>query len=594
MKKILLNLIMLFLIFNASVFVNLSAQIPYVDSIENSGAGYAAPPFPIMDSLPGIGLFPDPFAWADKPLGSTRSTAFSDWKHHRAEIKAQIEHYEIGTKPAVDTSQIKASFANDTLTVVVTVGAKSLTLRCPVVLPAGTGPFPAVIGMNSPTGSLPVSAFTSRNIAQITYVINQVTVYSAAQNSDPFFQLYPDHNVSNTGQYCAWAWGVSRIIDGLYKLRDSLKIDLKHIAVTGCSYAGKMALFAGAFDERIALTVAQESGGGGATSWRASLIDPSGVEGLAQTNSMWFKDSMFLFGSNNVFKLPEDHHMLCAMVAPRALYFTGNKDYIWLSNPSCYYVGRAVQNIYDTLGIPDRFGFCVNGGHGHCAFPASQDPELAYFLDKFMLGDTAQHQIIETHPTEYDTLNYVKWYDWWGTGKKPALPVAFAGRSRYVTDTFNTGVPFVLDGSGCVDAGGTITSYVWTENNVQIATGKTQTVNLAVGVHNITLTITDEGGLTSSSVEKITVKAYVPKTGIAGKNNKDVYIYPNPVSKLLNLALDGSPSVLALYNSGGQQLLKLNTKDTKATIDMSKYLTGIYILKITTSDKSIIKKVMKQ
>jgi hypothetical protein len=32
----------------------------------------------------------------------------------------------------------------------------------------------------------------------------------------------------------------------------------------GCSYADKMALFAGAFDERIALTIAQESGGGGA------------------------------------------------------------------------------------------------------------------------------------------------------------------------------------------------------------------------------------------------------------------------------------------------------------------------------------------
>src|SRR5215218_10310315 len=82
-------------------------------------------------------------------------------------------------------------------------------------------------------------------------------------------KLYPQlWGVS--GQYSAWAWGVSRIIDGLELIKESLPIDLKHLAVTGCSYAGKMALFSGAFDERIALPIAQESGGGGAPAWRVS------------------------------------------------------------------------------------------------------------------------------------------------------------------------------------------------------------------------------------------------------------------------------------------------------------------------------------
>jgi cephalosporin-C deacetylase-like acetyl esterase len=51
----------------------------------------------------------------------------------------------------------------------------------------------------------------------------------------------------------------------LESVQDVLPIDLKHLAVTGCSYTGKLALIAGAFDERIALTIAQESGGGGYT-----------------------------------------------------------------------------------------------------------------------------------------------------------------------------------------------------------------------------------------------------------------------------------------------------------------------------------------
>ena len=62
------------------------------------------------------------------------------------------------------------------------------------------------------------------------------------------------------------------LLDGLQQLGPEVtKIDTKHIGVTGCSYAGKMALFCGAFDERVALTIAQEPGGGGAAAWPSML-----------------------------------------------------------------------------------------------------------------------------------------------------------------------------------------------------------------------------------------------------------------------------------------------------------------------------------
>lgn len=265
--------------------------------------------------------------------------------------------------------------------------------------------------MNSPSGSVPSSIFTSRNIARIPYYHDQVTTYNNPQNTDPYYRLYPNLNIDNTGQYSAWAWGVSRIIDGLELVQDSLPIDLKHIAVTGCSYAGKMALFAGAFDERIALTIAQESGGGGATTWRYSGTEQNGtVEGLAQTSHQWFMEDMFQFGGTNVSKLPVDHHELMAMCAPRALYVTANPDYIWLSNPSSYVASKSCQQVYNTLGIADRFGFSIVGGHMHCQVPSNQIPEIEAFVDKFLLGkDTTNTNNISDSPYSIDLSPWITW-----------------------------------------------------------------------------------------------------------------------------------------------------------------------------------------
>ena len=390
--------------------LNLFAQtLPLVYDVENTGADCPIPYLPSFSELPSIKPLPDPFAWAD---GRGRIKNFSDWRIRRAEIGAQIQNYEIGTKPARPDS-ISASFSTDNvLTVNVMVNGKTLTLTSKVILPSGTGPFPAVIGMNSPSGSIPSSIFSSRNIAQITFSHNQVTTYGSPKNTDAYYRLYgPSLNIDNTGQYSAWAWGVSRIIDGLELVQNVLPIDLKHIAVTGCSYAGKMALFSGAFDERIALTIAQESGGGGATSWRYSQSEPNGtVEKIDNTDYKWFRDSMHDFAGNNVSKMPEDHHELMAMVAPRALYATANPDYTWLSNPSCDVCSRACKEVYNALGIGDRFGFSVVGGHGHCAVPNSQIPEIEAFVDKFLLGkDTVNTNNISDSPYNINLSPWITW-----------------------------------------------------------------------------------------------------------------------------------------------------------------------------------------
>jgi hypothetical protein len=373
-------------------------------------------------------------------MNGTRSTDFNDWKCRRAEIFAQIQQYEIGPKP--EDVSVAAAYANGVLNVVVTrTNGRALTLNCQVAVPSGPSPlpnglYPAIIGMalapGGGTGSLPSDIFS--NCLQITYLHNQVTVYAAGQQiahtNDPFYLMYPELNDSNSGQYAAWAWGVSRVIDGLFQvstqLANSLPIDLQHIAVTGCSYAGKMALFSGAMDERVALTIPQESGGGGCNSWRYNYaVEPGGsVEDIDDTDYSWFADQLRnVFGGANVFRLPEDHHELMAMCLPRALYCTANPDYTWLGNPSHYVCGMACKRIYDTFGIGDRFGFSVLGGHSHCTFPDGQRSELLYFVNKFLYGQTNLSQVITTHPADYDsTIDYEAWSHWWGT-TNPVFPV---------------------------------------------------------------------------------------------------------------------------------------------------------------------------
>ena len=359
--------ILLILLLTTYFFIDSSAQeMPLVYDVENTGADCPIPYLPSFSELPNIHSLPDPFAWTD---GRGRISNFSDWRYRRAEIGAQIHNYEIGEKP-VRPDTIEASYSGGVLTVNITENGKTLTLTSQVILPAGTGPFPAVIGLGgfSGSGSIPSTIFSSRNIAQITFNHNQVTTYGSPQNTNPYYLLYPNLNITNTGQYSAWAWGVSRIIDGLEMVQGVLPIDLKHLAVTGCSYAGKMAIFAGAFDERIALTIGQESGGGGYTTWRYSeeINKIESVETLGKTDYNWFKDGMREF-SSAVSKLPEDHHELMAMVAPRALLVTGNPDYVWLADESGHVGSKAAKEVWNTLGVPDRFGYSIVSGHQHCA-----------------------------------------------------------------------------------------------------------------------------------------------------------------------------------------------------------------------------------
>lgn len=392
-----------------SLFITLTAcnnqPIPLVYNVENTTVGFPAIELPTLEQAVEIQTLPDPFAWAD---GSGRSTKFKDWKRRRSEIIQQMQHYELGPKPMVSKDSLEAWMDSDTLVVIVHEKGQTLTLRASIKYPEGEGPFPAIIGVGFPTGSLPREIFEERNIAGIAFNFTQVMSHTQKRGEEPINKLYPEHVAM--GAYSAWPWGVSRLIDGLEIVGEASRIDLSHIGITGCSFAGKMALYAGAFDERIALTIAQEPGGGGMNSWRVSET-LGNVETLGRTNRSWFLESMFQYAEKNVSRLPMDHHELAALIAPRALLVLGNPDYEWLAEESNYVSCQAARKVWEAFGIEDRMGFSIVADHMHCMLPESQYPEVEAFVDKFLLGK----QEIDTHVTKaemFKDVDYQKWMPW--------------------------------------------------------------------------------------------------------------------------------------------------------------------------------------
>ncbi len=446
-------LLMLLLFVSASAVAFAQGVPPLVYDVENTGASFAAPVFPDFAHAPINRALPDPFVFFSD---GRRDTSFGSWEERRNEIKAAIEAYELGPKPDCSDCTITATYTpataptRGTLSIQVTRTVNgspvTITMNTRCFVPAGTPPaggYPVNVPMagsagasNLGTGSLGAGAFSGVAMASCDFPHNTATTYGGPRRTDNFYRLYPQYcagaaaasgctaangfpDGTNHGQYAAWSWGVSRIIDGMkiasQQATNPLPVNLSRIMVTGCSYAGKMAMFAGAFDERIALTIAQENGGGGAPSWRANRqIEPDDkVENLDHTDTNWFASKMWKYQGDNVYKLPHDHHELQAMVAPRAMLETGNTDFLWLSDRANTVSSRATAKVYEAFGISDRYGFYLDGGHGHCSVPAAQTPVLNRWIKKYMAGDTTQDT--NTRVTPYPSMDTARWTDSWGT-----------------------------------------------------------------------------------------------------------------------------------------------------------------------------------
>ncbi|KAL2076262.1 hypothetical protein VTL71DRAFT_1205 [Oculimacula yallundae] len=344
---------------------------------------------------------PDPFTF----LNGTKITSRSQWPCRQQEISTLMQKYELGDLPPKPQS-VTASFSGGALKVTITDGGKSITMNAKITIPSsGKAPYPAIIAIGG--SSLPIPA----GVATISFENDKMAAQSssASHGTGLFFDLYGKSH--SAGALIAWAWGVGRLIDGL-ELTPSANIDTTRLGVTGCSRNGKGAFIVGAFEPRIALTLPQESGSGGAACWRISDSEKKAGKNIQTasqiiTENAWFSPN-FNSWTSKITQLPFDHHMLAALVVPRGLLAIEN-DVDWLgpvSTTGCQEVG---QTIYKAWGVPESFGFSLVGGHAHCQFPSSQQSDLTAFTQRFLLGSTTNPPLIAKSSSNVKLTDYYSW-----------------------------------------------------------------------------------------------------------------------------------------------------------------------------------------
>jgi len=85
-------------------------------------------------------------------------------------------------------------------------------------------------------------------------------------------------------------------------------------------------------------------------------------------------------------------------------------------------------------------------------------------------------------------------------------------------------------------------------------------------------------------------------TGISETNQgTDIDIYPNPTTDQLTITINDLSKIfdIRLFDLNGRLLYKTTSKNSEAKLSLGKYPNGTYIIKMTTADKMVTRKVVK-
>jgi hypothetical protein len=370
--------------------------LPPEEFIEDNGVPCEIAALPAFAALQPETTLPDPFLG----LSGQRLTSRAEWRCRRQEIRKLAERFIYGEKPPRPES-VSGTVTSTSITVNVQNQGQSVSFSATLTLPPGAaGPVPAIIGYG---GSSFQDAIVAEGVAFINYDIGAVGDETTNNPKQGAFYA-ANAALQSSGMLVAWAWGASRLID-VIEASGSTIIDPTGIGVTGCSRSGKGAFIAGAFDERVALTIPFESGMAGVPAFR--MIVPEGGEVLrnAIEYRRWAGDAyrqflqLTVFDQNDTagrqrdneaagelqFRLPVDTHEVIGMIAPRGLFVMGNPGIANLAPRSENITVLAGAEIYAALGVRENISYTSNTPNGnHCSFRQEFVPLLQQNMRKFL------------------------------------------------------------------------------------------------------------------------------------------------------------------------------------------------------------------
>jgi hypothetical protein len=367
----------------------------------------AAQPFPGPQHLVEQKSFPDVLTmWSGEKV-----TTAKQWnEERRPELKALFQHYmygEIPPKPAklnFKTKVADKNFLGGKATLkLITIsipGSEVPKIDLLVVTPNTGKPAPAFLAMNfcgnhavhsdpriplahsflgnsckgctnnhatdaargAQAADWPLEQIIDRGYAFATFANADVDSDRGDVSDGVYRWLAKEHTGSATnaptrdrGCIAGWAWGFQRCVDYLLTDRD---IDKTHIAAVGHSRNGKTALLAGAFDERIALSIPHQAGCGGTGPSRVSekmAAPQAGGRPTAETIAVinksfphWFNAEFKKFNQTPE-RLPFDQHCLVALMAPRPVLLSNAEEDQWANPSGQFDVLKAAEPVYQLL-----------------------------------------------------------------------------------------------------------------------------------------------------------------------------------------------------------------------------------------------------
>jgi endo-1,4-beta-xylanase len=407
-------------------------------------------PYPDPLDLPEVRHLHDPFEFRDGQRVRTRA----DWNRRREEIKSLMQYYEFGVMPAKPQTLTATSITNGearNITIRMSDKGRNASFAARLSLPTAeqaaaagkSAPFPVIVSLDF-TLSDGDPNYLAAGYAVLSIPAREVRSDNVA-NTGPIFDLYPYDVAKGTdfGSLLGWAWGASRAVDALEYLvvndpnysvklagRSTPLVALNKLAVTGFSRMGKGALLTGMLDERFAVTHAGASGSGGAAPYRFvpfgtfySWGFTRGSETLGdhmrhQTHNsnemmrrflndtvpMGLQPRMYLTQSRGYGeRLPFDHHLEIAAIAPRAVLIANTND-DYGNNAEGDAIGvLAARPVFEFLGAGDKLALDIHMGGGGHSIKLPQRHNFVRFLDYVLYGKPLPGSVPPGDSTETPT-----------------------------------------------------------------------------------------------------------------------------------------------------------------------------------------------